>query len=122
MKQKLNTHAIGERYETKAFEYLKSKGYRFVARNVRTRAGEIDGIFLDGSTYVFVEVKYRRNISRGDPLEFIDYKKRRRISRASVCYLKFKGLGTGTSCRFDCVGITGDGKLRHIKNAFYFTP
>ena len=122
MKQKLNTHAIGFRYETLAFEYLKSRGYRFVARNVRTRYGELDGIFRDGNTYVFVEVKFRKDSSHGDPLEYIDYKKRRRISRASTSYLKFRGLGMDTPCRFDCIGITGDGHIRHIQNAFYYTP
>ena len=122
MKRKLNTHAIGDRYETLAFEYLKAKGYRFVARNVRNKCGEIDGIFKDGQTYVFVEVKFRRDSSYGNPLDFIDYNKRRRISRASSLYFKCRGLGMDTPCRFDCIGITGDGRLRHIQNAFYYTP
>ena len=121
MKTKTNTHAIGHRYETIAFDYLISKGYRFVARNVRMKTGEIDGIFKDGGTFVFVEVKYRKNSSYGDPMDFIDYKKRRRISHASTSYLKYRGLGLDTPCRFDCIGITGDGKLRHIQNAFYYT-
>lgn len=121
MKRKLNTHAIGSYYETVAFDYLKSKGYRFIARNVRNKCGELDGIFMDGKTYVFVEVKYRKNTSYGTPLEFIDHKKRRRISRASTCYLLGHGQRMDTPCRFDCIGITGDGKINHVRNAFYYT-
>ncbi len=117
----MNTTCVGRRYETLAFEYLKRKGYSFVARNVRNKCGELDGIFKDGETYVFVEVKYRQNIGHGDPLDFIDYKKRRRISRASTYYLIGHGMKLNTPCRFDCIGITGDGRLRHIPNAFEYT-
>ncbi len=121
MDQKPNKRVTGSVYEDMAFEFLTLKGYRFVARNVYTRFGEVDGIFKDGSVLVFVEVKFRKDTEHGDPLEFIDYKKRRRISRASAFYLKSNGYPLTTPCRFDCVGITGDGTIRHIVNAFDYT-
>ena len=40
--------------------HLSRLGYSVLARNVRTRAGEIDVIVFDGATLVFVEVKTAR--------------------------------------------------------------
>lgn len=53
---------LGPRGERAAMRYLRRAGYRPLARNVRTRAGEIDLIVEapDRRTVVFVEVKSRR--------------------------------------------------------------
>ena len=40
-----------------------------LARNYRTRYGEIDLVMRDGATLVFVEVKYRPTSAYGSPLE-----------------------------------------------------
>lgn len=53
---------LGRRGERAAAAYLKKRGFRLVARNVRFRAGEADLLMLDpdGLTLVVVEVKTRR--------------------------------------------------------------
>jgi putative endonuclease len=50
----------GRNAEAVAAWFLRLKGYRILARRVRTRAGEIDLVARQGDTLVFVEVKARR--------------------------------------------------------------
>lgn len=51
---------LGEFGERVAAHRLEAAGLRVVARNVRTRGGEIDLIAEDGDDLVFVEVRTRR--------------------------------------------------------------
>ncbi len=52
---------LGAWGEWAALRYFRKKGWDLVARNWATRSGEIDLIFLDRKTLVFVEVKTRKN-------------------------------------------------------------
>ena len=51
---------LGDLGEAAAAQALERSGVRIVARNARTRYGEIDLIGHDGQGVVFVEVKTRR--------------------------------------------------------------
>jgi putative endonuclease len=63
----LNTRRmLGQRGEELAAAYLVGLGYEIVARNWRTRAGELDIVAHDGEWLVFVEVRARRT-GRADP-------------------------------------------------------
>jgi putative endonuclease len=55
----------GRRAEWLAALFLQAKGYRILARRVRTRVGEIDIIARKGDTLVFVEVKARATLDSG---------------------------------------------------------
>jgi putative endonuclease len=55
----------GARAESVAALFLEARGLTIVARNFRTRRGEIDIIARDGATLVFVEVRLRRSQSFG---------------------------------------------------------
>ena len=46
-------------------KFLQSKGLVFVAKNFRTRRGEIDLIMLDNKVLVFVEVRFRSSVNYG---------------------------------------------------------
>ena len=50
-------HALGRHGEQLAEAHLARLGFSTLARNVRSRAGEIDLIAFDGETLVFAEVK-----------------------------------------------------------------
>jgi putative endonuclease len=53
-------HSSGERGkkgEEKALIALKAKGMEIIAKNVRTKYGEVDIIAKDRETIVFIEVK-----------------------------------------------------------------
>lgn len=54
-------------------------GWQVVARNARTRYGEIDLVCHDGRGYVFVEVKTRREGSFVPAVEAVGPRKLRRL-------------------------------------------
>ena len=51
---------LGRIGEDLALAHLERLGYALVARNHRTRYGELDLVVFDGTSLVFVEVKTRR--------------------------------------------------------------
>ncbi len=123
--------ALGGLGEDLAAEHLGRLGFRVIARNVRTRNGEIDLIACDGSTLVFVEVKTRRGGPGArrvrpdcEPLAGLRPRQRNRIRRLAVAWLSEKRdrprVGT---IRFDAVGVTVDTRgrllrLEHIEAAW----
>ena len=54
-------HSLGRLGERLAAEHLERLGYRIVARNYRTRFGELDLVVTDEEVLVFCEVKTRRS-------------------------------------------------------------
>ncbi len=116
----MNNRTTGMKYETLAAGYLQEKGYRILVRNFRCRFGEIDIIAEDGGVLVFFEIKFRSSGQCGNPLEAVDVRKQRRISRAALYYYKENGYVKEQPCRFDVIGIEGNGFIRHIENAFEF--
>jgi putative endonuclease len=99
--------ALGERI---AAEHLEHRGYSIVARNFRTRHGELDLVAADERSLVFCEVKTR--VTGGTagppgPFDAIGPLKRRRL-RA----LASEWLATTTDrpwrdeLRFDAIGVT----------------
>ncbi|WP_294348485.1 YraN family protein [Sphingobacterium sp.] len=105
--------------EQMAMEYLIEKGYKIVLRNWRFKNLEVDLIVMDKDTLVFVEVKTRSGTDFGEPYEFVDVKKQRRLIRAAQAYiLKTHYIG---ELRFDVVAITRVPKvtLLYIKDAFW---
>ncbi len=118
---KPNNRKIGSRYEDLAAAYLSEAGYRILTRNYRNRFGEIDIIAADPKgTLVFAEVKYRRQDETA-ALEAVTPAKRRQISRIALFYLNHTKTGTEYPCRFDVIGINGEGRIVHIENAFDFS-
>ncbi len=112
---------IGRKSEREAEDYLKKRGFCILARNFRSRRGEIDLIAMDQSELVFVEVRYRRSSGYGTPMETVDFWKRRRIVKAAEYYLLRKGM-SHIPCRFDvlalCPGKGGNVDVEHCRNAF----
>src|SRR5262249_29697539 len=65
----------GQAWEKLAARELSRAGYRILARNYRTKAGEIDLVARDGRTLCFVEVKGRRSLAYGTAAEAVDREK-----------------------------------------------
>ena len=110
----------GQKSEALAVRHLKKSGYRILAQNYRTPAGEIDIIAQDGRTLVFVEVKARRTAGYGSPKQSVTPRKQRKISMAALYYLKTRKDGPHRA-RFDVVAITTAGpseRIEIVKNAF----
>lgn len=116
----MHTRGIGAKYEDMAAEFLAGKGYVIIERNVTTPYGEIDIVAIDGGVLVFCEVKYRSRRGFGSPLEAVDVRKQNRISKSALYFLARKKQGAERACRFDVIGIDGDGAVEHVENAFDF--
>ena len=70
---------LGDLGEAAAACALEGAGARIVARNARTRYGELDLVGRDGRGYVFVEVMTRRRGSFVSAAEAVDARKLARI-------------------------------------------
>ncbi len=112
----------GRAGEDLAEKHLKARGLRVLARNFRTRHGELDLVCRAGDTLVFVEVKTRKAGSRAAPHQALTLSKRDRLVRAAAEYLSAHG-GWDAPCRFDLVEVVAPGTpeqaVRHIENAFF---
>ena len=91
-------------------KFLQSKGLVFVAKNFRTRRGEIDLIMLDNKVLVFVEVRFRSSANYGSAEESITAQKCQRLTAAAQAYMQREGLTDKVSARFDAIAISPDNK------------
>ncbi len=125
MKKKnlVSTHQKGKWGEERAAVFLRLKGYSILEKNYRVPQGEIDLIAWKNGTLVFVEVKARRGLAQGTPLEAVSTHKVRRLSAAAAVYLSYR-KDPPANCRFDVVTLgpeknwMGLARIRHFENAF----
>lgn len=115
----MNKRAVGTAYEKLAGAYLEQQGYEILEYNFRCHMGEIDIVAKDGEYLVFIEVKYRSDSRKGNPLEAVDIRKQRIISKVASYYCLTHGYRENTPCRFDVVAIDGV-EYMLIKNAFEY--
>ena len=80
--------ALGRLGERHAARYLARNGLELLASNVHLAGGEIDLVFRQGRTLVFVEVKSTSEGSWSRGFERIDADKRRSLRRACRAYLQ----------------------------------
>ncbi len=71
--------AVGRRAERAAARYLRRCGYRILARNLRTRLGEVDIVARHHDWLVIVEVRSRQVGSPVAPRQTLTRKKRRKL-------------------------------------------
>lgn len=112
--------ARGRSGEEAAASYLSAKGYRVVARNQRTKAGELDLICARDGQYIMVEVKARASHECGSAFEAIGRRKARRLRAAAVWWLAERGLFP-CRVRFDAIAVQLDGdgapcSLEHLED------
>jgi Holliday junction resolvase-like predicted endonuclease len=107
--------AKGRRGEWLAAMYLRLKGWRIVARRVKTPRGEIDLVAKRGGTVAFVEVKWRATAKELETA--IDVYRLRRVAAAAEAsahrYAKH-----GEDIRIDVVLLAPGQFPRHIVNAW----
>ena len=114
---------LGKRGEDAAARYLGFMDYEILERNWECPFGEADIIARDGEALVFIEVKTRKDISKGFPAEAVTPKKRARYEKIAACYLRDYGL-LDIPIRFDVIGLLVVGPdramIKHYVNAFGF--
>jgi putative endonuclease len=105
----------GGEAELAAAAYLARHGLAILARNYRTRLGEVDVIAREGEVLVFVEVRLRSGSRFGGALASVTAHKQRRIAAAANLYLR--QFPRAPRCRFDVIALD-DGEIRWLKGAF----
>ena len=116
-------HTRGRSGEALAAAHLEALGYEVLARNHRTRHGELDLVVYDGETLVFVEVKTRR-VGAGDPWDSLDGRKRAQVRRMAAAWLREAPRRPfAARARFDAIGVVLDAdgglvRLEHLEGAF----
>ena len=112
---------FGQEGEAEAERYLRRKGYRIVARNLRSSLGELDFVAEDGQVLVFVEVKARRTGRFGGVIHAVHWQKQQKLIRLAAQFLAQRHW-MDRSCRFDVVLLEATESARlqveHIQNAF----
>jgi putative endonuclease len=91
----------GKAGEDRAAALLEQRGMRIIARNIRSKSGEIDLVALDGEAIAFVEVKAWRSLGFEDLGLSVDLKKQRRIIETAKYFLSFHREYNCMSPRFD---------------------
>ncbi len=116
---------LGRIAEQAVAERLHEDGWQILARNARTRYGELDLVVFDGTTLVFVEVKTRRaNGSGRGPWEALHERKRRQVRRMAAAFLlEVTARPHSADLRFDAIGVVIDARgklvrLDHLEAAF----
>jgi putative endonuclease len=117
-------HDLGVAGEELAVRHLERLGHTILARNHRTRFGELDIVAHDGDTIVFVEVKTRRSSRHGSPWDSLHRRKQAQVRRMATAYLHdVRDRPPTREVRFDAIGIVLDGRgglvdLQHLEAAF----
>lgn len=83
---------IGSYGERVAERHLKQLGYEIVDRNWRCALGEIDLVVAKSGRYSVVEVKTRRGLGSGHPLEAITTAKLNRLKRLAAMWTVHSGI------------------------------
>jgi putative endonuclease len=111
---------LGKAGELLAIKYLEGKGYKILEENWRDQHKEIDIIALDKHQIVFVEVKTRKNIYFGSPVEAVNMKKQKYLVDAAEDYIINNNITLDV--RFDIISIimgNNRPRINHIKEAFH---
>lgn len=109
------TQEKGSYSESKACDFLISKGLKLMTRNYNCKHGEIDLIMQDKDFIVFVEVRYRNNDDYGGSLASIRPSKISKLKRAATHYLLSENKYDKVSCRFDVVALSSNQQNPHIE-------
>ena len=113
---------LGRRGEDLAVGYLRADGWQILDRNFRLGRNEVDIVAAKGRVLAFVEVKCRRGVGFGHPLEAINRKKRLEIARVARGWLRQRTVPVGGLVRFDAVGVIwsegGRAEVLHVPDAW----
>jgi putative endonuclease len=113
-------NAVGDYGEQLAARYLRDTGMEILDRNWRCDQGEIDIVAMDDTCLVVVEVKTRRSLAFGSPVEAVTAVKAARLRRLAACWMsEHRSVVTSVAdVRIDVVGVlrprTGPARIEHL--------
>jgi putative endonuclease len=113
-------NAVGAYGERLAARYLVESGMQILDRNWRCDQGEIDIVAMDDTALVIVEVKTRRSLAFGSPVEAVTAVKAARLRRLACCWLTENRslVDSVTDIRIDVIGVlrplSGPAQIEHL--------
>lgn len=111
----MNRRTTGTAYEKIAADYLQNQGIKIKEMNYRISQGEVDIVGEDRETIIFIEVKYRKTASYGQPWEAVSGNKQKKICKVASQYCYSKRIKK--QVRYDIVSICGE-EILWFQNAF----
>lgn len=112
----MNKRDFGSKGEDIACEYLIENGYEILERNKHfSRLCEIDIIAKFKNRIIFIEVKTRKNMAFGSPIEAITKSKYQNIRTGILSYISENRI---KQYQIDVIGIILEPeiKIEHLKN------
>ena len=113
--------ALGAAGEHLVARWYADGGYRVLDRNWRCREGELDIVAREGDALVFCEVKTRRAVGYGHPVEAVTPAKQRRLRTLAHRWLAAHDEHA-PDLRFDVVGVlvrpSRPALVTHLRGAF----
>ncbi|MDR0301727.1 MAG: YraN family protein [Treponema sp.] len=113
----MSSVSSGKKGEEQAAAALEAAGMKIIAKNIRSKAGEVDIVALDGETVVFVEVKAWSAYGMEDLQYGIDIKKQRKIIKTANYFMSENRKYSNMAIRFDVVFINKN-SITHLASAF----
>ena len=113
--------ALGERI---AARWMARDGWQVVDRRWRSGRRDLDLVAIRENVVAFVEVKTRRSTWSGGPVEAVNWRKQRELTRSAQAWLDQRGVLVAPSdavYRFDIVGVVASRErvgVRHVVGAF----
>lgn len=110
--------ALGRYGEELAARFLAKAGWQIVERNWRCDSGELDIVALRNGVVAVCEVKTRRSMRFGGPLEAVTPAKVQRLRRLAGMWMAAQATHPGT-LRIDVIAVLVDDagmtRLQHIE-------
>jgi putative endonuclease len=96
--------------------WLRLKGYRIVARDLRTPVGQVDLVARRGRVLAIVEVKQRADLRTA--AESLGIRQQRRLSAAAEAVRALDPTYARLDLRFDLVLLVPGRRPRHVADAW----
>lgn len=106
----------GRRAESLCAWHLRARGYRVLARRLRTSTGEIDILARRGRVLAVIEVKARPTMAQA--AESIGLQQRKRVIRAAEAFLARHPALAALDLRFDAMLVAPWRLPVHIRDAW----
>lgn len=115
--QKVLNKKTGNEGETIAAEYLESKGYKILGKNIELSIGEIDILALDHKVVVLVEVKTVKGSGYGPAKDLVRRAKQEKLRNlAKILEQRYPAR----TIRIDVIGVDlgeSPAAIEHLINA-----
>ncbi|MDR1869882.1 MAG: YraN family protein [Treponema sp.] len=113
----MNNAVRGKKGEEQAAAALEASGMEIIAKNFRSKYGEVDIVALSGETIVFIEVKAWSAFGMEDLRYGLDLRKQRKIIKTAKYFLCENREYSRMAIRFDVVFVKNN-SVTHLASAF----